>query len=81
MHCLLRLWVYGLVVLASASAQAQGVLERFLATEANCRGLDSSYGFVEIPGVLRASAGLSLPSPRAVVDSSYDVGVNGRPGQ
>ena len=35
----------------------------------------ASYGFTAIPGVLSVSAGPSVPSPRAVVDSSYDVGV------
>ncbi|MCE2485360.1 MAG: Dabb family protein [Desulfurellaceae bacterium] len=43
--------------------------------EARQKVIATSYGFAEIPGVLRVSAGPSLASARDVVDSSYDVGV------
>ena len=43
--------------------------------EARQKVIVASYGFTAIPGVLSVSAGPSVPSPRAVVDSSYDVGV------
>ena len=43
--------------------------------EARQQVIAASYGFAAIPGVLSVSAGPSVPSPRAVVDSSYDVGV------
>ena len=43
--------------------------------EARQQVIAASYGFTAIPGVLSVSAGPSVPSPRAVVDSSYDVGV------
>jgi hypothetical protein len=43
--------------------------------EARHKVIAASYAFAEIPGVLSVSAGPSLPSERAVVDSSYDVGV------
>lgn len=43
--------------------------------EARQQVIAASYRFTEIPGVLRVSAGPSVPSARAVVDSSYDVGV------
>lgn len=35
----------------------------------------ASHSFAEIPGVLSVSVGPSLPSERAAVDSSYDIGV------
>ena len=43
--------------------------------EARRKVMKASYAFAEIPGVLSVSAGPSLPSERAVVESSYDVGV------
>jgi hypothetical protein len=43
--------------------------------EARQKVIEASYGFAEIPGVLSVSAGPSLSSERAIVDSSYDVGV------
>ena len=43
-------------------------------TEARAQILEASRTLENIPGVLRVGRGVVLPSERAVVDSSFDVG-------
>lgn len=43
--------------------------------EARERIVEASKSFAELPGVVSVKAGPSLPSDRAIVDSSFDVAV------
>ena len=44
-------------------------------TEARQRIIDASRSFAGIPGVISVRAGTSIPSSRAIVDDSFDVGI------
>jgi hypothetical protein len=37
--------------------------------------IETAHSFRDIPGIIALSAGEPLPSPRPVVDSSFDVGI------
>ncbi len=37
--------------------------------------IETAHSFRDIPGILALSAGEPLPSPRPVVDSSFDIGI------
>lgn len=43
--------------------------------EARQQIIDASRSFASIPGVISVKAGASIPSSRAIVDDSFDVGI------